>query len=295
MKLAIRNSNYMLFHDDALRWLEKCAPTRFSAVVTDPPFSMIEFRPEQLAQRENGKGGIWRLPYAADGIIRSPTPRFTVLRPRDHDEIEKFHGELAAQLLRVLVPGAHTFIASQSLIVHRVVAAHTFVGFEYRGQICRVVKTLRGGDRPKFSHVEFADMSVIPRSSWEPWLIFRKPCVGLVRDNMRRYGTGALRRPGVNTPFRDLIFSGVAARAERAIAPHPSLKPQAFLRQIVRAALPVEIGAVLDPFAGSGSTLAAAEYLGLSSVGIERDKRYFEMASVAIDQLAMIEGDPDDR
>jgi len=35
--------------------------------------------------------------------------------------------------------------------------------------------TMRGGDRPKAAHEEFKDVSVMPRSMWEPWVLFRKP------------------------------------------------------------------------------------------------------------------------
>jgi DNA modification methylase len=66
----------------------------------------------------------------------------------------------------------------------------------------------------------------------------------------------------------------------------PSLKPQAFLRQVVRALLPLGEGIVLDPFAGAGSTLAAAEAIGYASIGIEKDARYFEMACKAIPKLS---------
>ena len=69
------------------------------------------------------------------------------------------------------------------------------------------------------------------------------------------------------------------------LAPHPSLKPQAFLRTLVRAVLPLGEGVVLDPFAGAGSTLAAAEALGYQSIGIEQDERYFAMAKEAIPKL----------
>jgi site-specific DNA-methyltransferase (adenine-specific) len=45
-------------------------------------------------------------------------------------------------------------------------------------------------------------------------------------------------------------------------------------------------GIVLDPFAGAGSTLAAAEAVGYASIGIEKDVRYFEMAGKAIPKLS---------
>jgi hypothetical protein len=51
------------------------------------------------------------------------------------------------------------------------------------------------------------------------------------------------------------------------------LKPQAFMRQIVRAALPLGEGVVLDPFMGGGSTIAAAVAVGYASVGVETGSR----------------------
>jgi DNA modification methylase len=74
----------------------------------------------------------------------------------------------------------------------------------------------------------------------------------------------------------------------KKIAPHPSLKPQRFLRQVVRAALPLGQGVVYDPFAGSGSTLAAAEAIGYAAIGTERDKAYFEMGCAAFPELAAL-------
>ena len=54
----------------------------------------------------------------------------------------------------------------------------------------------------------------------------------------------------------------------------------------MRSVLPVGDGVVLDPFAGAGSTLAAAEAVGYDSVGVEKDAVYFEMAREAIPKLA---------
>jgi site-specific DNA-methyltransferase (adenine-specific) len=123
---------------------------------------------------------------------------------------------------------------------------------------------------------------------WEPWLLFRKPLQGRVQDNLRKWKTGGLRRISDTLPFGDVIRSHPTRAAERAIAPHPSLKPQAFLRQVVRAMLPLGEGVILDPFAGSGSTLAAAEAVGYDSIGIESDPTYFTLAQSAIPALAKL-------
>lgn len=146
--------------------------------------------------------------------------------------------------------------------------------------------TMRGGDRPKAAHVEFSDVSVMPRSMWEPWLLFRKPLEGRVQDNLRRWGTGGFRRISGERPFGDVIASAPTRANERKLANHPSLKPQAFLRQVVRGVLPLAQGVVLDPFAGSGSTIAAADALGYQSIGVERDSEYWQLAQAAIPKLA---------
>lgn len=131
-------------------------------------------------------------------------------------------------------------------------------------------------------------MSVMPRSMWEPWLVYRRPIEGRVQDNLRKWKTGGFRRPSSEKPFGDVIASAPTRKTERDLAPHPSLKPQAFLRQVVRAALPLGEGVILDPFAGAGSTLAAAEAVGYASIGVEKDARYFDVACKSIARLAAL-------
>lgn len=285
-----RSRHYQIFYVDAFEWLSERRANSIHAIVTDPPYGIVEYLPDQLHKKRNGKGGIWRLPPSYDGHMRSPMPRFTVLKPADHLRIKRFHSRLAKLLYKVLVPGGHVIIASQNLLLHLVLSEFSTAGFEIRGQIARVVKTLRGGDRPKNGHIKYPAVSVSPRSCWEPWLIFRKPCEGRVQDNLNKWRTGALRRPSSNKPFCDLIQSASARGIEKKLAPHPSLKPQAFMRQLVGAALPLGKGVILDPFMGAGSTIAAAESLGLKSLGLEIDKEYYSLAKSAIDKLAKLNG-----
>jgi site-specific DNA-methyltransferase (adenine-specific) len=265
---------YQIVHADCIDWLRACPPNSFQAVITDPPFALKEFEDEELEKRAQGKGGIWRIPPAFDGHLRAPLPRFTVLSKEEISELRAFFGEFAQALLPTLVPGAHIFIAATTHLSPVVFDALDTAGFERRGEIVRLVRTLRGGDRPKNAETEFPQVCVTPRSCWEPWGLFRKPIEGRVQNNLRRWKTGGLRRLSATTPFLEVIPSERTPARERAIAAHPALKPQSFLRQLAYAALPLGEGTLLDPFCGSGSTLAACEALGLTSLGIERRADY---------------------
>lgn len=269
-------------------WLADRTPDSIEAVVTDPPYGLVEYAPREQRKLRAGRGGVWRIPPSFDGHTRAPLPRFTTLTTDDLRGIRRYFEDWGRAIRRVLVPGGHVFLASNPLVSYLVSDALAAAGLERRGEVIRLVMTMRGGDRPKNAHDEFDGVSVMPRSQWEPWLLYRKPLDGRVQDNLRRWKTGGLRRISEDRPFGDVIASHPTRSNERALAPHPSLKPQAFLRQIVRASLPLGEGVVLDPFAGSGSTLAAANAVGYDSIGLEVDPTYFQMAVEAIPKLQAV-------
>jgi DNA modification methylase len=286
LESAVNPMRYTIHLADAFAWFESREENSIHAIVTDPPYGLKEFTEIEKAKLRKGRGGVWRIPPSFDGCKRSPLPRFTVLDDADIAALHSFFTNFAKQAMRVLVPGGHIMIATNPLLSQYVYVPFMNSGFEKRGEIIRLVQTLRGGDRPKNAHEEFHDVSVMPRSAWEPWGLFRKPCVGRVQDNLRKWGTGGLRRVSSKNPFLDVIPSAPARNQERKIAPPPALKPQAFMRQLVRAALPLGTGVILDPFMGAGSTIAAAEAVGYASIGIEKDSAYYSIATKAIPALA---------
>lgn len=286
---AMKFGSSAMYLGDCMEWLRACEPRSFHAVVTDPPYGLVEYSENEQKKLRKGKGGVWRIPPSFDGVKRAPLPRFTTLSPADVANMSSFFEALGLLLFRVTVPGANIVVASNPLLFHCVANALAKSGLEPRGSIVRLVMTMRGGDRPKNAHDEFRDISVMPRSMWEPWLIFRRPVEGRVQDNLRKWNTGGYRRPSAERPFGDVIASHPTRSKERQIAPHPSLKPQAFLREVVRAVLPRGRGKVLDPFAGAGSTVAAAISCGYESVGIEKDGTYFDIACDAIPKLSSLQ------
>lgn len=67
---------------------------------------------------------------------------------------------------------------------------------------------------------------------------------------------------------------------------HPTEKPVELLRILIESSSTFG-ETVLDPFAGSGSTLAAAVAEGRKSVGIELEERYCEVAAKRLSQTAL--------
>jgi DNA modification methylase len=289
MEPIYQSSLAQFYHADCRDWLAQRKPNSIHAVVTDPPYGMLEYSEKELAKLRAGRGGVWRIPPSIGGSTRAPLPRFTILSEAELADLFDFFCGWGDLISRVLTPGGHVLVATSPLFNHVVGPALVSAGLEKRGEVVRLVRTLRGGDRPKGAEDEFPDVSAMPRSTWEPWVMFRKRLDGTLAENLRKWATGGLRRPSRDVPFADVIPSGRTPREEKQIAPHPSLKPQAFLRQLVHAVLPLGQGVVLDPFAGSGSTLAACEAVGYRAIGVESDRRYVSMAVKAIPRLAAIQ------
>lgn len=257
------------------------------AVCTDPPYGLVEFSPEEMAKMRSGKGGVWRLPPKWDGCERRPLPRFTVLTNEQKKEIENFFLRWALVLAPKLRPGAHVLIAGNPILQMYVQAAMVSGGFENRGTILRLYHGFRGGDRPKNAEREFPGVCVTPRGNFEPWMLFRKPISEpTVAANLRKWETGALRMLAGDRPLPDVVPSFKTPARERELADHPSLKPQHFLRIVVRSLLPLGRGVVLDPFMGSGSTIAAALAVGYEGVGIEVDEAFYSLAGRAVVPLS---------
>jgi len=279
-----------IIHADCLEWLGRIPENSIHAIVTDPPYGVKEYEFDQIDKRANGNGGVWRIPPSFDGSIRAPLPRFTALDRKERESLRRFFLEWTKVVVHALRPGGHVFIATNAFLSQLVFSALIEGGLEFRGELIRLVRTLRGGDRPKNAEQEYPGVSSLPRGCYEPWGILRKPIPNGMRlsDCLQEFQTGGLRRTSNDKPFSDVIISERTPQQERDIADHPSLKPQSFLRQVVHAALPLGEGIIVDPFMGSGSTVAAAEALGLHCIGVERFMDYYEMSGIAIPKLAAI-------
>jgi DNA modification methylase len=90
----------------------------------------------------------------------------------------------------------------------------------------------------------------------------------LPQRDVHRYGAGIGEGKDPNAPARDTNF-------------HPTVKPLALMRYLLKLVTPPN-GITLDPFAGSGTTLAAAIHEGFNSIGIELTPEYHPIIQARI-------------
>jgi len=94
-----------------------------------------------------------------------------------------------------------------------------------------------------------------------------------MRPRQRRLDSGSAAR---------FFYCAKTSKKERGLGNvHPTVKPLALMRYLCRLVTPPD-GIVLDQFAGSGSTLIAAEMEGFRWMGIEKMPEYVKIAEARI-------------
>src|SRR5947207_9257573 len=113
---APKSAAFQLYQQDALLWLEEGESASVHAIVTDPPYGLVEYSAVEQRKLRAGRGGVWRIPPSFDGHRRSPLPRFTVLEESDLRRLREFFFMWGRECIRVLTPGAHVAMASNPLL-----------------------------------------------------------------------------------------------------------------------------------------------------------------------------------
>lgn len=160
------------------------------------------------------------------------------------------------------------------------------------------------------------------RPAFEPIVVARKPLVGPVAVNVLQHGTGALNINGCRigpeassggrwptnivldesqvsaleaqrTGASRFFYAAKASSGERPVingVAHPTVKPLELMRWLVRLVTPPG-GTVLDPFAGSGTTLEAALLEGFQPIGFELANEYIPLIQARIERVEGAEVD----
>jgi len=283
-----------LYQGDAIAVMRSMPADTFDSIITDPPYGL------------HAAGTVWDQ-YAA-GIGRPLTGRGLAASavdagaydPRRNLEYQEWCTAWGSQALRVAKPAAVLMSFGSPKTAHRQAVGLENAGWSIIGGIAR----LHGGGKPSATSVtdaeNWAGWYAGLKPAWEPIIVAEKPPDGTYAENAERHGVGgfdvgnnlipAADHPGrwpsdvvIDPAVADLL--GGAARYYYAApssqahnADHPTVKPYGLMRWLCAITRPPDGGTVLDPFMGSGTTLAAALAVGRRAVGIELRPEYLRQA-----------------
>ena len=115
------------------------------------------------------------------------------------------------------------------------------------------------------------------------WIVWDKKTKNGWNDN---FGDGELIWTSFDRPLKifRFLYMGMLQEGKREKRVHPTQKPVALMKWILEN-YSKESDTILDPFAGSGSTLIACKILGRKYLGVEIDSEYCAIAEKRIAEM----------
>ncbi len=126
------------------------------------------------------------------------------------------------------------------------------------------------------------------RSEWEAIVVVQKPLENNYIETLQKYDVGLFHASNEDGSFQSNILEGLPRDNVEDFNVHCTVKPLPLMLKLVEMMVPrLPNNVVLDPFAGSGTTLLAAKKLGLRYIGMEINPTY---ASIAKQRLGLNSG-----
>ena len=293
------------------REVMKSLPENYiSACITDPPYnyefighkwddSEIQRRMERINNKES-KTLVKNIPYGSGlaGGVRNE--RWYERNRNNILDYEKWCCEWGEELFRICKPGATVLVFNSTRTV-----AHVQVALESAGFYARdIVVYKRPSGIPKGVNIKqqlekkgyensekWEGWHSCLRNEWEAICVLQKPLVNNYLETLLEYGTGLFYTKDNFGGFQSNILEGIQRDKTEDFNIHCTVKPIALMRKLVEIFVPrLEDSILIDPFAGSGTTLLAAKELGISYVGVEIVPDYIDIIKKRLDNFSGLQG-----
>lgn len=276
----------------------KTLPSNYiSACITDPPYNYefighkwddaeIKRRMDRVNDNSN-KTLVKNIPYGS-GLAGGVRNARWYQRNRENVlDYENWCFEWATELFRICKPGATVLIFNSTRTV-----AHIQVAFEKAGFYARdVLVYRRSSGIPKGANIktqlekkgyekanEWEGWHSCLRNEWEAIVILQKPLKNDYATTFLEFGTGLFFCTTTDGGFQSNILEGFKRDKAEEFNVHCTVKPLSLMKKLIEVFVPkTDNCLVLDPFAGSGTTLVAAKELGIPFLGIEIVPEYVKI------------------
>lgn len=234
----------MLINADCLEALSKIPNDKIDLVLTDPPYNLGSFMKNRDTNLHKMRDNF----FGAAGWD-----------DLDFDEwvaaMEIFFKETA----RVIKVGGSMIVFMSIIKVETIIKIAEKYGFYYKTTGIWHKKN----PMPRNMNLHFVN-------STEAWIYFTY-----------KKRTGTFNNEGM--VIHDFIESSVTPTSEKKYGKHPTQKPESVMEHFVKL-LTNENDWVIDPFMGSGTTGVVSKRMNRNFIGIELDKKYFEIAKKRIEE-----------
>lgn len=274
-----------------------------SACITDPPYNYEfighKWDADEIERRvsrvRESKTLVKNIPYGSGlaGGVRNA--RWYERVRQNILDYEQWCYEWAGELFRVCKEGAIVAAFNSTRTMAHLQVALERAGFYARD--CIVYRRPSGIPRGLNLHAKLEQRGVgnagdwvgwhsCLRNEWEAIVVVQKPLVNNYVETLLRNGIGLFHTVGEDGSFQSNIIENIPRDEREQENVHCTVKPLALMEKLVEMFVPpAEEHIVLDPFAGSGTTLVAAKKLGCSYLGIEIVPEYVEVAMKRLGDL----------
>lgn len=269
--------------------LSELTEQSISACITDPPYN-YEFvghkwdadeinRRTGRARANGSKILVKNIPYGSGlaGGVRNE--RWYERNQENILDYQSWCLEWGKQVFRVLKPGGIIAVFNSTRTVAHVQVALEAAGFYARD--CIVYRRPSGIPKglnlsAKLKQKKHAEYEIWKgwhsclRNEWEAIAILQKPLEQNYLNTFIKHEVGLFFTENADGSFQSNIIENIKKDKEDKFNVHCTVKPLALMEKLVEMFVPPSCKhIVLDPFAGSGTTLLAAKNLGRSYIGIE--------------------------
>lgn len=284
-----------IINGDCIEELKKIDSCCISACITDPPYNYefighkwdTEETNRRISRVKDSKTLVKNIPYGSglSGGVRNK--RWYDKIRKNILDYEDWTNSWAEEVFRVCKPGAYVAVFNSTRTV-----AHVQVALEKAGFYARDILVYRRSSGipkglnmakklEKMGHKDaesWTGWHSALRSEWEGIVLVQKPLKDNYFKTVMEYGVGLMRTQDESEGFASNIIEGIKRDRGDSPIPHCTVKPYDLMERLIKLLVPLsEENIVLDPFAGSGTTLLAAKKNGLSYLGMEIDPSYCEV------------------
>lgn len=265
-----------------------------AACITDPPYN-YEFIGRKWDDKEinrrlerikDSKTLVKNIPYGSGLAGGGRNTRWYERNQENTSEYTNWCKQWGGELFRVCKHGAPVAVFSSTRTAAQVQVALEEVGFYTRDILVYrrhsgIPKGLNLKSKlEKMNHPDaekWDGWHTCFRNEWESIVLVQKPLLNNYWETLQETGVGVFKTVNEDGSFQSNILEGYYDKSEKKFA-HCTVKPLELIKKLILTLVPrSKENIVLDPFAGSGTTLVAAQHLGYRFTGIEIEAEYVEI------------------